>query len=254
MSVSLPPEVKYGFVADRILLAVGDTTDDEDRYPDAVPARGTVTFTPVQVVHRTEATPVTIIRSPIICTFHQGAADTTDPDPAKAGLLIDPAGHVGNVALATGHYEVSYKIDGGTVPGFTISVEEKHTSEEPLWLPYAAPITPSPAVKLVVNEQLYLDTQQVRDEMLELKDQILGNLLVIKHGSDPDVPRPAEIGAAYWIGEVEPLNAIDGDLWVGGIDNQADAPDDLIARPPVGPDPVYTPVPIPLTGEENSED
>lgn len=37
-------------------------------------------------------------------------------------------------------------------------------------------------------------------------------ITVVPHGDDPDYPRPAGIRVAYWLGSVEPVNAIDDDL------------------------------------------
>jgi hypothetical protein len=39
---------------------------------------------------------------------------------------------------------------------------------------------------------------------------------VVSHGSTADTARPVGAAAVYWIGTVEPTNAIDGDLWIGG--------------------------------------
>jgi hypothetical protein len=38
---------------------------------------------------------------------------------------------------------------------------------------------------------------------------------VVSHGADANVARPADTAAVYWIGTVEPLQALDGDLWIG---------------------------------------
>jgi hypothetical protein len=39
---------------------------------------------------------------------------------------------------------------------------------------------------------------------------------VVNHGSTAGTARPAGAPAVYWIGTVEPTNALDGDLWIGG--------------------------------------
>lgn len=41
-------------------------------------------------------------------------------------------------------------------------------------------------------------------------------MIVVKHGADANVPRPATAAAVYWQGTVQPANAVDGDLWIGG--------------------------------------
>jgi hypothetical protein len=49
-------------------------------------------------------------------------------------------------------------------------------------------------------------------------DADLSQLMVVTaHGANNAVARPAVAGAVYWIGTVEPLNAIDGDLYSGTV-------------------------------------
>jgi hypothetical protein len=38
----------------------------------------------------------------------------------------------------------------------------------------------------------------------------------VTHGSNAGTARPAGVTAVYWIGTVEPVNAVNGDLWIGG--------------------------------------
>lgn len=38
----------------------------------------------------------------------------------------------------------------------------------------------------------------------------------VTHGSNASTARPSGVTAVYWIGTVEPLNAVNGDLWIGG--------------------------------------
>lgn len=53
------------------------------------------------------------------------------------------------------------------------------------------------------------------DDLPDIEDaNIL--MMVVEHGSDATAPRPADAAAVYWKGEAEPENATDGDLWVGG--------------------------------------
>lgn len=37
---------------------------------------------------------------------------------------------------------------------------------------------------------------------------------VVTHGSDASAPRPIGAAAVYWIGDVEPENGAEGDLWL----------------------------------------
>jgi hypothetical protein len=39
----------------------------------------------------------------------------------------------------------------------------------------------------------------------------------VNHGSNASTARPSGVTAVYWIGTVEPVNAVNGDLWIGGI-------------------------------------
>lgn len=43
-------------------------------------------------------------------------------------------------------------------------------------------------------------------------------IIVIPHGDDANFARPEGISVGYWLGSVEPLNAIDDDLWSGEVD------------------------------------
>lgn len=38
-------------------------------------------------------------------------------------------------------------------------------------------------------------------------------LVVVRHGADAGVARPSGAEAVYWIGTVEPANALDGDFF-----------------------------------------
>lgn len=37
-------------------------------------------------------------------------------------------------------------------------------------------------------------------------------IVVVPHGDDPNYPRPEGVTVAYWLGTVEPVNAIEEDL------------------------------------------
>lgn len=167
----LPDEITYGFVADRVLLAVGDTNHDFDRYPDGVPAQGTVRFSPERTVLYTQNKPATVLPQDIECTIYQGDPDDATEDPDQVGLLVDPAGHIGNVALIVGWYEVVYRLQAGTMQRFRIQVKPEHTKDNPLWLSAVAPVTPTPSERFVVNEQVYNDTKAARDETLQYRNE-----------------------------------------------------------------------------------
>jgi hypothetical protein len=44
-----------------------------------------------------------------------------------------------------------------------------------------------------------------------------GAVTAVTHGSNASTARPSGVTAVYWIGTVEPVNAVNGDLWIGGI-------------------------------------
>lgn len=173
----LPPEVRAGYVYNRVLRAIGDRPEDEDRFPDGIPAKGTVTFTPKNSVKQvvSNSTGVTVTREPVVCTIHQGEAQYNDPDPDKAGMLIDEAGAVGGVWLVVGEWTVSYQFEDrySSVPNQDIVVTEDHTEDNPLDVALVAGLTPSPTIKFVVNEQVYVDTLKARDETIAARDLVL---------------------------------------------------------------------------------
>lgn len=46
-----------------------------------------------------------------------------------------------------------------------------------------------------------------------------GNYMVVApHGDDADFARPSGAQVVYWLGSVEPNNAVEEDLWSGDID------------------------------------
>lgn len=74
MAETLSPLV-YGKVVGRFLAAVGDSTDDADVYPDAVPLSGTVTFTPsaaALLVPVASPDPATVLPVPVVTTLDAG--------------------------------------------------------------------------------------------------------------------------------------------------------------------------------------
>lgn len=43
-------------------------------------------------------------------------------------------------------------------------------------------------------------------------------IVVIPHGDDPNYPRPDGVLVGYWLGTVEPMNAVNDDLWSAEVD------------------------------------
>lgn len=90
------PQLNYGKVTGRFLAAVGDSTGDDDLYPDDVPMTGTVTFKPsVGAILLPNATPdpTIVLPTPIVAVLDDNgyvslngirgifllATDTTNP-------------------------------------------------------------------------------------------------------------------------------------------------------------------------------
>lgn len=191
----LPPEVRAGYVYDRVLRAIGDRPYDDDRLPDGIPAQGKVIFRPKTSVKQlvSGGRGVTITREPVTCTIHQGEKQIDDPDASKGGLLIDEAGAVGGVWLVVGEWTVEYHMEDrySNIPNEEIIVTEEHTEDNPLDVALASEITPTPTQKFVVNEQVYVDTLTARDEVQDnlhnmvISGEVVGDdLQLTQHGGD----------------------------------------------------------------------
>lgn len=147
----LPTDIDFGYVVMTAVLAVGDTTGDVNLEPDATPATGSILFTPVAKQIISTATPPTmVLPQNVTCTFDNG-------------VLVDPNGEEG-VWLVVGQYDVSFSLTNAAITAFRIEVLATHTVLDPLDLTLASPIVPAPSQILVVNQQLYEDTVQARDE------------------------------------------------------------------------------------------
>ena len=128
---ALPTAYEYGRVIGRFLRAVGDG-EDVDVVPEAVPATGTVTFTPIvtsRILIDASAEP-----SPLIT--HESI--TCD---------LDAYGHIARngvrgVWLWTGEWTVSFNVSGMSRTPFPILLSTAHTDIAPLDLWEAAPYTP----------------------------------------------------------------------------------------------------------------
>lgn len=128
---ALPTAYEYGRVIGRFLRAVGDG-EDVDAVPEAVPATGTVTFTP-------------IVTSRILID----ASDEPSPLITHESITcdLDAYGHIARngvrgVWLWTGEWTVSFNVSGMSRTPFPILVTTAHTDLAPLDLWEAAPYTP----------------------------------------------------------------------------------------------------------------
>lgn len=160
---ALPPDVQYGYVADRVLRSVMDTPADEDHLPDAVPASGTVTLTPVDDVFAAEDGRTTIIATPYKYSISQSTG-------ADKGLLVNPAtGHTGPHAVVAGWYKVTYGVDGYTKSYGPFRIAAEHTLSNPFWIRANLPLTQTPTTKLVVTDAMLLEVRAIRDQLLGLE-------------------------------------------------------------------------------------
>lgn len=142
MSTPLPETVKHGFVQGRIVLSVGDDSD-EDQLPNAVPAVGAISFTALNRITREyEAVPpTTIVGTRVTRALNEN------------GVLVNTDGTPG-IWLSVGPHKVAYLLDDVEIPRHDIEVTELHTPDNPLDLTEAIPpggpvLTPTEYADLV---------------------------------------------------------------------------------------------------------
>ena len=236
----LPPEVTYGYVSDRIILAVGDGPDASSK-PDAVAASGLITFIPAKkVVAIGGATPGRVLPQVVRASLDD------------EGYLVDLAGGRG-VWLVAGAYTVKYTLSDLELPPHEIVVTEEHTEDSPLHLSLAMPpggpvLTPSQYAALAARIDSLMQGFIPADEAAELAQaaaapavtaaqsaqadaaqsaiaaqlaigagDALANLVRIEKATlaNPAASRPAWPGIVDWwvpVGSPAPPNAIAGDL------------------------------------------
>ena len=135
MTVTVPTsEAQYGYVVGRVIRALGDTTDVDDK-PDAVAATGKVTFTPKSSLGRTSDYSAFIVREKIDA-----------PLDAQGNLVRYEGATPAGIALTVGAYRVEFTLNSGSIPGFDIEVTAGHTQAAPLDLVTAAPHVPPTGV------------------------------------------------------------------------------------------------------------
>jgi hypothetical protein len=157
----LPAALTFGYVIGRYLLAVGDTTRDDDRLPDPVAASGTVRFRPAVAAIRSEGG-----LSPVIVPQLVTAALDDE------GWIVDTAGARG-VWLVAGAYDVSFQFGAVALAPFRIFVTADHDEAAPLDLGAETPFVPAPGEVFVVNEAVRAETLAARDEVRGILDAIV---------------------------------------------------------------------------------
>ncbi|PYG00146.1 hypothetical protein SAMN05216184_10485 [Georgenia satyanarayanai] len=172
---ALPPDVTYGYVADRILRGVMDTDRDSDDLPDGIPAQGTVTFTPAVKVMAAGEGKTTVLREDHVFHIHQGDDEPPGTElPAgmtksqlKGLLVSDQTGKVSPHALITGVWTVTYRLTGGVQAIGQIQnlhVTEEFTRENPMWVREHAAMSPTPVERWVVNEYAIRQVEAILTE------------------------------------------------------------------------------------------
>lgn len=143
----------YGRVTGRFLAAVGDSTDDTDVLPDAVPVSGTVTFTPsaaALLVPSATPDPATVLPVPVTCTLDdQGYLSRNGVRGvwlmATNDVSVNPTGYTYTVSftgLNAAGQSVKYS-------DFSISVLSATTQD----LSVLAPVTASNGVTITRGEK-----------------------------------------------------------------------------------------------------
>jgi hypothetical protein len=143
------PVLEFGYVRGRFRLVTGSVE---------TPAVGTVKFTPVEPdeILVTDPLSETVTRQKVDASFDG------DGDLRQVGTLAD------TIKLAVGRWLVDFsRVQGLTLKPFYFDVTVEDTEESPADLSLLIPIVPTPAQRLVVNEQLYLDTVAAKEDAEE---------------------------------------------------------------------------------------
>ena len=145
MSLKPSSETAFGLVIGRALENVGDGSDD-DALPDYIPARGTVTFSPLKTRTITSDPSAFLRRSAVVCQLSpetgeilsSGLSRKPEHDPED-----DNTPDIG-VWLAAGVWRCQFKTGtSDEIPSFDFEVTEANDIDNPLDLVTAAPFEPS---------------------------------------------------------------------------------------------------------------
>lgn len=137
----LPPAIEYGVVDCQIILAVADS-DDEDRKPDARPATGTITLTPLDPrTLETDPKPLIVFRRPVTGTLDEN------------GRLLDED-RKRKIYLPVGRYRVTYNISEVPINPHEVTVKAIHTEDDPLHLALLSEATTMPELTSTQYQEL----------------------------------------------------------------------------------------------------
>lgn len=110
---------------------MADTTEDDDRFPEARGSNGRVTFTPLVRFRVHEEDPKEFVHYEVTRT------------EMRDGHVLDAQKHIG-IYLISGWYRVSFQIEGGAIPSFEFEVKDTHTEDNPCNLASVAPVSAPP--------------------------------------------------------------------------------------------------------------
>lgn len=122
---TLPTSHTYGKIVGRWIRAVGDTTGDPDKLPEALPVEGTVTITPKTVSQ------VMIDTSGLENTMVAVLYGPTSFNLNEYGELVDVHGDPG-LWLISDTYTLQANFTNASWPTFEFTVTENHTELSPL--------------------------------------------------------------------------------------------------------------------------
>lgn len=177
----LPNAIEYGTVTGRFMEAVVDS-QDADLFPDGIPARGSVVFTPAVprvTIGETAGDPMTVILKPIQANLD---AEGYISSPTGERYISLVSGESPRIVPNDFTYRVDIKIAGAKFESFNLSVPIGGVID----LTAEAPVVRSPGVVEVVNEKLYVDA------MNEV-NRVVSSLKFIEEISDVNMDGLAEV-------------------------------------------------------------
>ena len=161
-TIPLPAsEQVFGCVVGQVIRGVGDG-NDADVLPEAIPAQGSITFTPDRILVRASNPSSFVAYESVTCTLdNTGKMTLSNSD---------------RVWLPVGSYTVSFSLNKGSISSFKILVTKEHTHDNPLDLVTAQPYTPPSGVLV----QTLLVPAGIQDGALVLQS---GQLSTVDLGS-----------------------------------------------------------------------
>lgn len=202
----LPPEITFGYVVGRWILAVGDTATDPDELPDAAVPTGTVTFTRidenVNLLDSTQndGTWVAVARKSVMAVLND-----------QGELALEHSTNAG-LWLITGAYTVAVSVSGLSWTPFTIIITTDHTPENPLDLVTASPVPITPTTVLVPSIDTMVRAEAAADRA-EISEANIAAIIEteVNDWLTLNPPLPGEPGpqGPLWSAEIRSANSSD---------------------------------------------